>query len=723
MSEEGYWVTQGGVRLWVSYPRTGPPPPSIRTQHVLEPEYYEQWRQPTLPKHEEEREEEPSPVARPSSKIAEAKQKIESAKEHLLIAEYRLKDYELVERKETSEGIQYTFAPIPSPTPLQRVSSFFEDVLSYKVPIGKTFGPEAGWEPKGKTVYFYPGRAALVGTAIAAPVVVPETISALGFTVPASLSTPALVQSAAISIGATEAVSLATKRQFATPSELLSSVLLAESIQVGIGVVSPAVSKLVGIAEKQLVPESYYYYKYILGKPMLTTIAKEYAKGTTKALIGEEAYLYVTKIGLPTLTQKVLPQITATVRTSFMESPLGEAYLYGKAVAYPALKYEVLPQIEKSLLQVGAYGKSVFLESPMGEAFLYGKAVTYPTIKFAVTTKYSEMASAVKSAFLESSLGEAYLYTKSVAAPQLLATAKTIPKMLPSLPFDISEAKWYIQSYVSEVKLSIKSYMGKEYILALPKPLSYPMKPLWLPQKTVEFPTKPITISRSYLLLKETPETISKTATPIFSSIASIAIVTAGTYETKLHGWKGTPYPFKFVQPKVVQETETMILHYPTEPLTIHTPKTLMIPTTKLKTTLAISQAETLRTIEKSISRFQIGQFGKITQKQRVGIVAELFQIPRLTEMQITMPLQLERQMQKSMSLQSQTQMLKQLQKQIPKTIQAPKELFEEPFKPKRYRKKAKEPFDLFGRYPRAYPLATPKQVLEMFAVKRRKRR
>jgi len=80
-------------------------------------------------------------------------------------------------------------------------------------------------------------------------------------------------------------------------------------------------------------------------------------------------------------------------------------------------------------------------------------------------------------------------------------------------------------------------------------------------------------------------------------------------------------------------------------------------------------------------------------------------------------------------------QEMMQIQRQAQKTVQtfaAPPTptlmkpqawFFEDPFKRRRYRRKVKEPFGLFGRYPRVYPLATPKQVLEVMVIGKSKRR
>lgn len=68
--------------------------------------------------------------------------------------------------------------------------------------------------------------------------------------------------------------------------------------------------------------------------------------------------------------------------------------------------------------------------------------------------------------------------------------------------------------------------------------------------------------------------------------------------------------------------------------------------------------------------------------------------------------------------IQKQQQMQKQMQVQTPKF---PSPFFEEP-KRRRGKRKVAEPFDPFGRYKREYPLATPKQVMEMVVGKRGKK-
>jgi len=113
------------------------------------------------------------------------------------------------------------------------------------------------------------------------------------------------------------------------------------------GLAKKGVAKAVGFAEKTVAPEHYYYYKYVLQKPMLTTMAKEYAKGTIKAVIGEEAYMFGKYIAPPLLRQKgtqLYTYLTSTVKTRFFESPLAEPYFYTRYIL-PAQIEKTTPKI------------------------------------------------------------------------------------------------------------------------------------------------------------------------------------------------------------------------------------------------------------------------------------------------------------------------------------------------------------------------------------------
>jgi len=628
--------------------------------------------------------------------------------ESLIIQQYKMKGYELVGRR---EGELVFAMPEPPKGIAETLASYITKPL---VDIPRLFGvprtPQEALTPpsmRKETVRPFAGIAAYLVTPTE------RLVYSVGRLV--GFETPRLPPSL-LSLSAEErAAAMAYGSEYAAGS-VMGEVLLSMGISKGISAVAPpimkGIEKIVGFAEKTAVPESYYYYKYILEKPMLTTITKEYVKGTVEALIGEEAYLYTTKIAVPTLLQKTLPEIAMVARTTIMESPLGEAYLYGKAVAYPTFKYMTWPQIEAYASELGASAKTAFMESPIGEAYLYGKTVAYPTFEYTVKTKIAEVASMLKGAVFESPLGEAYLYTKGVAIPQYVAAIKGIPKMLPSMPFDLSELKWYAESYVSEIKLGIKSYMGKEYFLPMPEQPSYAMKPLWQPQKIVEFAEKPIAVDKSYLMLKETGEAISKQFTETFAP--TVTAFATQTYETMMHGWKGAPYPFRTGQAqRIVEDLEETFLHYPKEPLTITKPKavsavgisTSVFAMPKLKElTGAIPKLET-------ISIMNIATTPEAKQLQRYGQFQEQFlkqtQQQGLFQQQEQFQQQFVKQTQQQ--AQQQTQLLKQSQ------IQTQKQLFDDSLLRKRYRKKGVRGFGFYTRYHYQNPIATAKQVLERF--------
>jgi len=113
------------------------------------------------------------------------------------------------------------------------------------------------------------------------------------------------------------------------------------------GLAKKGVAKAVGFAEKTVAPEHYYYYKYVLQKPMLTTMTKEYVKGTVKAVIGEEAYMFGKYIAPPLLRQKgtqLYTYLTSTAKTHFFESPLAEPYFYTRYIL-PAQIEKTAPKI------------------------------------------------------------------------------------------------------------------------------------------------------------------------------------------------------------------------------------------------------------------------------------------------------------------------------------------------------------------------------------------
>ena len=133
-----------------------------------------------------------------------------------------------------------------------------------------------------------------------------------------------------------------------------------------------------------------------------------------------------------------------------------------------------------------------------------------------------------------------------------------------------------------------------------------------------------------------------------------------------------------------------------------------------------------------SVPKLELSQIQRLKPVVVVGISTGVFAIPKLEEVAVATSkveavsimgvttTQETKQLQRQVQLQIQKQIP---QFQIPKTMQIPKTWFEDSHKLKPYKPKAKDLFGLWGRYPRVYPLATPKQVLEMFTAKRRKRK
>jgi len=105
----------------------------------------------------------------------------------------------------------------------------------------------------------------------------------------------------------------------------------------------------------------------------------------------------------------------------------------------------------------------------------------------------------------------------------------------------------------------------------------------------------------------------------------------------------------------------------------------------------------------------------RITQRQRLEavIMPVTIQQPITTQALKQESLQIQRQLQRQISVPS-------LPTPTRGIFKPPTWPFEDPFKRKRHKRKIEDPLGLFGRYPRVYPLATPKQVLEMIIGKRR---
>jgi len=152
----------------------------------------------------------------------------------------------------------------------------------------------------------------------------------------------------------------------------------------------------------------------------------------------------------------------------------------------------------------------------------------------------------------------------------------------------------------------------------------------------------------------------------------------------------------------------------------------------KVTVTPQLVKATKIREQVLSVPKLELSQIQRLRPILAFGISTRVIAIPKLEEM--TVPIlkveavsimgvttaQETKQLQRQVQLQIQKQIP---QFQIPKTMQVPKTWFEDSYKLKRYKPKAKDFFGLWGRYPRVYPLATPKQVLEMFTAKRRKRK
>lgn len=305
---------------------------------------------------------------------------------------------------------------------------------------------------------------------------------------------------------------------------------------VGSGV-KKGVLKGVGAAEKILAPEHYYYYKHILQKPMLTTMSKEALKDVAQNILGMEAYQYLAKIGLPHVKETLISSSKA-LRKAAYKTPLGEAYLYGKAVWLPTMKYETKKaalDLSRTILGMGTKARGSLMASHLAEPYLYAKAVALPRAEDVL----KGFSAVTRKAFLGSPLGEAWIYTKSVKVPYILQGLQKLPKM-PKF-----KIPYILKGGIAEAKVYGKSLLGKKYVSEILKPsFSHPMKPLWLPKKTVAFPKKPF-------LTPTTSSTVAKTIMkPSISRAAippsSVSVLAGGSVaETILHGWKGTPYPSK----------------------------------------------------------------------------------------------------------------------------------------------------------------------------------
>ena len=472
--------------------------------------------------------------------------------------------------------------------------------------------------------------------------------------------------------------------------EILGEILLSMGINKGLSVAGSYAKagalKVAGILEKELAPETYYYYRYILAKPMLETMATTYSVGTAKALIGEEAFFYTTKIAYPTLVQQTLPTLATATRTYLIETYAGEAYLYGKAVLYPTLKFTVMPQLTTLLSESESYAKNVFLQSPMGEAYLYAKAVAYPNIVEANTKLFTQALSVTRETFIESPFGEVYLYTKSVAIPQYTKFLEELSTKIPTVS---------MPSFVSEFMVETKMLFGKEYIIPLAETPSYPMKPLYTPREIVEFPTKPLQATKQVAVVVAEETEVSPPINVVRELTEFASVSLEATTTNIMLAWTGKGYPF--ITPsrrtRIVEELET--IHYPHQPFEtqLQTPTRLSAMFEKI----ASSQAPLLGV------KPAIAQMKMYDEKPSMTVREMILSQERLA--------QAEKQTQSQMQEQSQLQkqMLKQMQIQTPKVPTIGKQETEKTKKRKKQRLE-----QLYGFYVWEFPILDPEKVWKL---------
>jgi len=123
-------------------------------------------------------------------------------------------------------------------------------------------------------------------------------------------------------------------------------------------------------------------------------------------------------------------------------------------------------------------------------------------------------------------------------------------------------------------------------------------------------------------------------------------------------------------------------------------------PFEEVAPTLAVSPIQEIAQIQQQIAR-QI-QIPKAVQITKVETIVQTAQIQQVAQVQ--------KQLQKQVLLQRQLEMPRFTQRQVSSFLRDSFGVGPA------FRRKAKEPLSLFGRYPRLYPLATPKQVMKMFA-------
>jgi len=351
--------------------------------------------------------------------------------------------------------------------------------------------------------------------------------------------------------------------------------LAKKGISKGVSLTKTQIGKAVGYLEKSIVPEHYFYYKAVLQKPMLRTMLGEFAEKTfvspmrtfarelIKPAIGEEAYYFLTKIGIRKPVVESIKKASKVVSSSSKAlyhhirrsvlygeaSPFSEIYVYAKYFGIPKLKEHFIPSLRLGITGTFREIKRGLLyseASPFSEVYVYSKYIGVPMFKRSLSEALISMRGAVRRSIMESVLGEAYIYGKAVVSPKLAERFARIS--LPSLPSEItSSAKAVfgdIKGAISELKLYTKAALGKKYILPLAR------KKFKLPMKPFVFETK-----------REASEVIKKVV-----SGKSFAL-TIGKETTK----RVSPSALKMYVPvsrAIMEEVEEVIyIHYPHEKL------------------------------------------------------------------------------------------------------------------------------------------------------------
>lgn len=224
----------------------------------------------------------------------------------------------------------------------------------------------------------------------------------------------------------------------------------------------------------------------------------------------------------------------------------------------------------------------------------------------------------------------------------------------------------------TETKAYFQVAKGKtKYALGIGEGINKtPLSELWQPKEVIEFPTQQIT------QYSGSTQTVLTQQFPVSEGIKeSLALELMQTYPTVLHIWKGLEYPSGRQRKQVKLRTYQEEYEFLTSGITSLEIVKLQ-PLTKPKLDL---------NVKTSLAFFGLSTSG----------------------------LSLE---QESMQLQKQSQSLRQTQATRILEVSEPKyqNLFEEPRR-RKGKRKADLFFGFYGRYPRTYPLATPKRVLKLF--------